>query len=87
MDLYFTILSYLNADDNVDFIEITSLHPNFDVLKQRAEGLKKKGFIEIRPSGVYPIGDGITSNEENLKKIFAKITFDGFEYLRLRAAR
>ena len=86
MDVYLKILTFLSKHDNGEFIEITHLIEDFKLLYNKTLELKKKGLIVIKSAGVFVLASGgqstVIGDKENLKKIFAKITLSGHEYLK-----
>lgn len=85
MDKYLKILTFLSKHDNGKFIEITHLSDDFKLLYNKTIELKKKGLIVIKSAGVFLLASGgqstVIGDKENLKKILAKITLSGHEYL------
>ncbi|MFN9393662.1 MAG: hypothetical protein ACK57W_10105 [Flavobacteriales bacterium] len=86
MTIYTDILKHLADNENGQFIDITSLHDDFEFLKAKTRELQIAGRIEIKSTGVYAFGTskGITSigDRSELKKIRAKILLPGYEYLK-----
>jgi hypothetical protein len=91
MDEYLKILTFLSKHDNGDFIEITHLSDDFNLLYNKTLELKKKELIVIKSAGFFSLAIGgqttTIGDKENLKKIFAKITLTGHEYLNSKTKK
>jgi hypothetical protein len=76
--LEYKILKYLSENDNGEYIDVSNLHTDKNLLRSKLNGLSKEKLITCNLGIDIRFGDG---NNIKVDQIKAKIEFKGIEYL------
>ena len=76
--LEYKILQYLNKNENGDFIDVSELHTNTDLLRDKIDQLDKEKYIQADFGYDFRFGDGDNMSKDCIK---GKILLKGVIYL------